>query len=232
MKYKFLLIFLTIWQFLPANSKALAFRGHRPIFVDQVKNTNLSDSFIYTRADVYTRFFKEKISDNAILHKYGVGWRFRKGAHGFNIYGSGHAPVSFHEPKLNFSNTINTKTGAVKKFKDTSVSGTYYYLNGQLMYLYYLQPASVNSLYLGAGVEADRYAFHLKRTDHDLNMGFISGVLSGGYQFQLTNNTRTFFELQVSNPAFAWGSTKEKQTGLKPMDHWLPSVTFSVGFGF
>lgn len=196
------------------------------------KNAAYRESLVYSKFDTYSRFFKEDMTDTEIMIKYGLGWRYRKAHHGFNISISGHEPREFVIKDLNFTNTIDTDTGDVIVIRDKSISGSYYYVNGQAMYLYYLNPKSSNSFYFGAGAEADRYTFHLKNSGSDLDMGFVSGVLSGGYQFQVTDKIKSFVEMQVSQPAFIYGSTQGNRTGLIPMNSWAPSVTFSIGIGF
>ncbi len=194
------------------------------------KNAVYGESLVYSKFDTYSHFFKEDMTDTEIMIKYGLGWRYRKAHHGINISISGHEPREFVIHNLNFTNMLDT--GDVIVIRNKGIGGTYYYVNGQAMYLYYLNPKSSNSLYFGAGAEADRYAFHFKNSGSNLNIGFVSGVLSGGYQFRVTDKVKSFVEMQVSQPAFIYGSTQGSRTGLVPMNSWAPSVTFSIGIGF
>jgi hypothetical protein len=190
------------------------------------------ESFFYTKFDTYSRFLKKDISETEIATKYGIGWRYRKSHHGFSVSVSGHESREFFQDNIELSNTIDTETGNVKVIKTRSLSGSYYYANGQVMYHYYFNPSSFNSFYLGAGVEADRYTFHLRRKGTRLNMGFLTGMLAGGYQFKATDNINSFIEFQVGQPAYVYTATKQTKVGYTLMEKWTPTVSFSIGIGF
>lgn len=207
MKTKFVIVFLTAASAIFADSMPTT--QELPL---QVK-TALAEAKGVRNWFGYMRLGASDSRPNELAHVYpglGLGFRFA-------------LPVGALDVSSSYSGS------------DVNAEGTYFYTVPCVSYLLYVSPEKDQSFYAGAGLAYGglKTKEMLKEMETNKDASPFNGVIpsvSVGYEMNRHNNWRSFFQIDVSQPAF---STSRAKPHMQLANANLgPIIAGSIGFGY
>ncbi|MBF8263065.1 MAG: hypothetical protein HW387_730 [Parachlamydiales bacterium] len=113
---------------------------------------------------------------------------------------------------------------------DVGAEGTYFYTVPRVSYFMYASPKKEQSFYAGAGLAYGGMKTREMLAKKEAAFNGIIPSVTAGYEMNRHNNWRSFFQIDVSQPAFATSYAKPYATLASAT--LGPIVEASVGFGY